>query len=373
VAASSASSAVTAGGTRRPEPVTQRLEPEGGPAVSGDDAARLASLRRAKLGALVQQQWGSGSQPRPASFAGGAALVDGSAAWVLIDDGDARRLGAALVWARRQGVDHLDVLVETAADPQAAGVVARRALEFTAPAAVWAVAGRDLTPAPPAPVPVLDPVPDGAAALAGVLVEHGADPVVEHGVLRGEVLGLEVARVVPGDGGWRIAAGVGRHDREARTEMHPGHDPLAALDQVVADVRAWRVPGVRAHPANTLARERWLRSVIVAHPELAGAGSLRPVAPATIRVDLRDGVPAPAVGIDADGDALVVVCSTGVDMDLVPSAADVRRRENPSARLVLVVPESDAYPVTRELAAALREPATIVAIPGDWVSLSAGS
>ncbi|MBO0692749.1 MAG: hypothetical protein J2P58_07620, partial [Acidimicrobiaceae bacterium] len=38
-------------------------------------------------------------------------------------------------------------------------------------------------------------------------------------------------------------------------------------------------------------------------------------------------------------------------------------------RLVLVVPDGDDYPVTRELAAALAEPAEVVVVPRDWATL----
>jgi hypothetical protein len=67
---------------------------------------------------------------------------------------------------------------------------------------------------------------------------------------------------------------------------------------------------------------------------------------------------------------VVVVCSVGIDLDLVPFAADARLAAGrPDARLVLVVPERDAHPVTRELATLLRVPAEIVAVPGEWRTL----
>jgi hypothetical protein len=61
-----------------------------------------------------------------------------------------------------------------------------------------------------------------------------------------------------------------------------------------------------------------------------------------------------------------VACSVGVDLDLVPAAADARLLHRPAARLVLVVPERDALPVTRDLASMLATPAELVAVPGDW-------
>jgi hypothetical protein len=202
-----------------------------------------------------------------------------------------------------------------------------------------------------------------------LLVAHGAEAVVEHGVLRGEVLGLEVARVVDGV----LQVGVGRHDRNARLDMRPGEDLGAALDETVAAVRERRRAGAARHPANTLARGRWLRSVVCASPGLAGAASLRAVAPPLPWFDLPEAGAAPCVGMGEDGSPVVVVCSTGVEIDLVPTAADCRRLYSPGASLVLVVPEGDDLPVTRSLAAALARPADVRTVSRDWESLSPAS
>jgi hypothetical protein len=73
-----------------------------------------------------------------------------------------------------------------------------------------------------------------------------------------------------------------------------------------------------------------------------------------------------------------VVCSAGVDLGLVPVAADARLGaaarlglEPGKLRLVLVMPAGDDHPVTRRLAAGLREPADIVTVPADWRGLPA--
>jgi hypothetical protein len=61
-----------------------------------------------------------------------------------------------------------------------------------------------------------------------------------------------------------------------------------------------------------------------------------------------------------------VACSVGIDLDLVPTAAEMRALHAPGARLVLAVPARDDHPVTRRIASRLREPAEIVALPDDW-------
>jgi hypothetical protein len=70
----------------------------------------------------------------------------------------------------------------------------------------------------------------------------------------------------------------------------------------------------------------------------------------------------------ATGPDAVLVCSVGVDLDLVPAAAEARLALASDARLLLVVPERDDHPVTRALAARLKQPAEVVAVSGDWRS-----
>jgi hypothetical protein len=320
---------------------------------------------------------------------GGATLFEGGTgrAWVLIDDGDSAGLGPALVWAGRHRAKVLEVLVDdgpappgavpgspTPAPPTpASGVIARRAAEWSAPPTIWRVEGHDLVLADPVRPPAPAPLPPDALRFAELLRSHGADPVVEHGVLRGEVLGLEVARVVARDRGWHLEVGVGRLDRSARAEMRPDEPDATAVDEVVGVVRTWRRSSAPRHPANMLSRERWLRAALVAHPALVAAVELHAVAPPLPRPGLRQGAAAPAVGVAADGSPMIVVCSTGVDVDLVPTAADVRSlRDGPGAstRLVLAVPQGDDYQVTRSLGAALRHPAEVVTVRRDWAALT---
>jgi hypothetical protein len=77
-------------------------------------------------------------------------------------------------------------------------------------------------------------------------------------------------------------------------------------------------------------------------------------------------VPACLVGEDADGRPVVVACSVGIDLDLVPTAAEIRQLHAPGARLLLAVPARDDHPVTRRIASRLRDAAEIVTLPDDW-------
>ncbi|MCU0267386.1 MAG: hypothetical protein MUF83_01935 [Acidimicrobiales bacterium] len=330
-------------------------------ALDPDQRSRLLA---AKLRALVESRVGVVAGARPVAFPGGAALVSGDTAWVLIEDRPQRALGPALAWAAQQGATRLHVLVD---DAGVAAALARRAATFTRAPDVWAVVGRALQEAPPAPVASRAVPPPAAFDLLQLLEEADVEVVVEHGEVRGEVLGLEIARIVVTEQGTaRVEVGVGRHDREAFTMLHGDLPPAEALRSVVETVRRHRRAGADAHPLNRLARERWLRRRLLDEPSLVGAVALRPEEGTVVRRSVKDVVPAVAVGDDTQGRPLVVVCSTGIDLDLVPTAADARLAHDPEARLLLVVPERDAHPVTRRLAAALRSPAELLAVPGDW-------
>jgi hypothetical protein len=293
-------------------------------------------------------------------FPGGAALRHDGTGWVLVDQHPAHSLGGVLAWATQRELSHVHVVSE-----EAAGVLARRAACFARSVEVWQVDGADLQPAAPARLVGATPS-ERALDLVGALGQAGLDIVIEHGEIRGEVLGLEVARVVVDEQDARIEVGVGRHDREAFALVHGDVPTADALAAVVDQVRAARRPGDLTHPLARLAPERWLRHEVLAAPALVGADRLDPLEPTVPRTDLRDPSPALAVGADPDGTPVVVACSVGVDLDLVPAAADGRLASIPDARLRLVVPVRDAHPVTRRLAAALHAPAEVVTVPDDF-------
>ncbi len=274
----------------------------------------------------------------------------------------ARSLGAVLAWSQREGIDDLHLIADHT------GVLARRAELFATPPTVWGIDGTTVVPAEAAPATVIATPPSEALDLVSLLVDAGVEIVIEHGDVRGEILGLEVARIVVDEQGPRIEVGVGRHDREAFTMVH-GNIPTAdALAVVVDSVRSQRGPGLEAckFPLGRMAAERWLRRLVIGEPELVGAAELSPAEPVLPRDSLNDIAPAVATGTSRDGEALVVVTSTGIDLDLVPAAADARLLHAPEARLVLVVPERDNHRVTQRLAAALTRPAEVVTVGDDF-------
>lgn len=331
------------------------------------DPDRRSALLASRLRTLAQSHWAVAEEARGGAFPEGASLSDGERCWVLVEEGAERRLGGALAVARRAGVSELHLIVT---DERAGAVVARRASTFAVPPQVWWAQGRELTAVVPAPA-AADPAPAPEAELYRPLLRGaGLDPVVEGGNLVGELLGLEVARVVVADDGSAHAeAGVGRFDREVGAMMFAELGEADALTRAVDIVARYRTPGAARHPLNQLVLERWLRAVVIAHPSVVGAGELRAVGSAQPRRNLTEEGVATAVGVDETGVEVVVCCSTGVYLDLVPTAADDRLTHAPGARLVLAVPERDAVAVTVDLASQLASPAEVVAVTGDWQHL----
>lgn len=257
-----------------------------------------------------------------------------------------RMAGPAMVWARRSGVDHLHLVAES----EHAGSLARRTADVGGLRIdVLEVDGTDLVPAVASaivPPPELD---REAWQLASIISEAGARAVDDHGRIVAEVAGLEVARIVQRDDQPpEIEVGVGEADRELHGLVHTSMSRDTAVRRAVAMVAAERRKG-SLHPLSRMARERWLRSLLLDDPTLIGADELDPVPPLRARSTVLGNVPVAAVGSRTDGSPIVVVCSTGIDLDVVPEATDYRRRHDPAAELIIVVPERDRHAITESL------------------------
>jgi hypothetical protein len=335
------------------------------PADPDASATRRSLLMGIKLRALVRDHLADAAVPEAQRFMPGAALQHGDEAWVLLDDRPAERLGAAIAWAVRAGATRLHVVSESGS-----GVLARRAGQFTMPITVWHADQRDLWPAVAEPLVPPAPVPEHHRPFAEQMIAGGAEVAEEHGVLAGEVRGLEVCRVVDDayTGDTRLEVGVGVHDREAFAMLHGDAPETESLARIVAAVAPHRRLDADPHPLNRLARERLLRADILDAPGRVEAQQLHTVAPPVPRRNLKDPVPCVAAGHDRHGRPLVVVCSTGVDLDLIPFAADARLAVDTalpalgSSRLIIVTPRRDRLKLSDEVAALLTQPAELLSL-----------
>jgi hypothetical protein len=331
---------------------------------------RRSRLLDIKLRALVAGHLGIEEIAQPDAFAPGAALIHDGEAWVLVDDRPGDRLGVALIWATRAAAGSLNVIVD-ADSAGAAATLARQAGAFTMPITVWSATGRSLRRAQAAPLPVSQAASAAHEELRELIVAGGATPLVEHGVLFGEVRGLEVCRVVddPHLRTVRLEVGVGAHDREAFQMMHGDVPTVESLARIVRVVELHRDIDASPHPLKRLAAERFIRWRIEQRPAAIGAIRIEPVAPPVPRPNLKDPTPCVAVGCDADDRALTVVCASGVDLNLVPFATDARLATaavepggSEAGRLVVVTPTRDRVAVIDELASLLRQPLELMSI-----------
>ena len=326
------------------------------------DPARRAQLNGVRLAALVDDQGipTAGATAPVGSIGAGAALLaaDGTA-WVLLADladrGPDRQLGAALAWAVRQDATALHVVVESGA-----GVLARRATWFRLPVRVSRLEGRALVAAEPESLPQSVTVPDAHRALSELIVAGGAVPVEESGVLSGEVDGLEVCRVVddPHTGEVRLEVGVGAHDRETFQLLHGDRPTVEALGDVVGSVIEHRRVRDAQHPLKQLAASRGLRARLIAAPDLVGLAELVAVDPPLPRSNVKDQVPCAALDRTA---GTLVVCTTGIDLDVVPWAGDAAASHH-AERCIIAAPERDVIDVQQRLAALLRVPTHFVGV-----------
>ncbi len=133
------------------------------------------------------------------------------------------------------------------------------------------------------------------------------------------------------------------------------------IDQVIAVRRRGGVP----HAINRLARERWLRADLTSDPSVVGCRSLEAIEPVHARPNLREQSTAPALGVGVGGERVLVVCGVGIDLELVPDAAELAEDHRPD-RVVLAVPPRDHLALLDALASLMPVPTEVVEVPTSW-------
>ena len=298
-------------------------------------------------------------------FGHAVGLVVDDVAWVLVTGRHERSLGPALMWSLRNNATSLKLL-----SSERAGELARIATHFDFAIEVFEVdaAGVARAAVPKSAEKIEVSVAD--EMFADFIKSAGAEVVREHGVISGEVCGLEVCRVVratdsgdlDGAGESELEIGVGAHDRETFKLLHGRTATIESLRKVIAEVAARRAVGAQVHPLNQLARERMLRHYVCQSPQLVGAKSLQVAQPPIARANLKDVVPCSAVGVSLTGEKMVVIFNIGVDPDVVSFGADARGQINGAADLVFAMPTRDIVPAVERVAQMLRRPARFVGV-----------
>jgi hypothetical protein len=345
------------------------------------DRERRASLLQGKLRVITATEVtdrAASDAMTPVPYFGGAALFDPITAqlFVLVEASTEDRdpldvdplgprpqrgwLGGAIVAATRISAAKLHLYADGhVLNPDDA----RRAARCSIPTRCWSVVGRDAK--------IIDPIKASAPATSedlpadeqqfiATIENNGALAVVENGVLRAEVLGLEVGRVVREAETDRphLEVGVGKHDRLAQSMMNSSADPGKTLREAVETVTKLRVPGAPSHPATTASRSRWLREMVIAQPDRFALETPIKRLPSTVPVDLKQsGVS--ALLATQQSRSVVVGCSVGVDLDAPTDLLDIAELEG-CETVILLVPDDHDIPAIRTLCASLTPTLTVV-------------
>lgn len=299
------------------------------------------------------------AEPTADPFPDGAVVADGDHLIVYRHVDAHLVIGPAMLSASKAGATKVSIMV---GDDETAPVLARHAAQLAVAPDVFVVDGTDIAPVAPADTtsaiaPSMDDIEMAQAAYGA----HDLETVVEAGIVRGELLGLEVSRVTDGI----IQVGVGRFDREAGAMLRGTAVSTDALADALEQVAPHRTSTALPHPLNRIGRERWLRALAVADPTLIGLSEIAPVETVAERINLLDPFVAAAIGVDSDGATALAVFAAGLDTTALSHVADLVARHRPD-RVVVAIPEADMLPALTRLYPLLALPTTVVGMSAPW-------
>lgn len=345
--------------------------------TTGRQRAQKARLEAVKLRALTAAQAGVSAEEVPPgpdadnpTAAVGLVVVDDRAYGLAEVVDDLGRLLHRLARLRRDDEPSPGGLT-VFAEADVAPVLARRvavlqAVGLMVDLEVLRVEGAEAMAVVPEKLVAPEPLSAEMWQQASVMADAGARVLDDNGRLVADVMGLEVARVTA-DG---LRIGVGEADRELQVYVNSHLEDSEALTQAANTVRSLRPQP--SHPLNRLARPRWLRSVLLDDPSLIDLPSLEPIPPLAANEGVFDTEPAAAYCPPTAGEiGVTVVCSVGVDLNLLPEALDYRERTDRDSRLILVVPERDQRLSVAPMQSLLAEPTLIEtrSIQAPWESV----
>jgi hypothetical protein len=323
--------------------------------VTDADTGRLAAV---KLRAIASAVGFNTSDATPQDFPFGAGLTHQHRGALYVTRDHIRTIGPTLLWMQKHHLTEVDLVIEGDA-----GIPARRAQALTCNLRVWQMLNGTLQPATPAPhLPKIQP-PDSHEQFVSLIQHCGADVVREHGILTGEVLGLEVCRVVDTPEGPKLEVGVGAIDRETFQLVHAHRSIEDSLTEVATFVTQHRMPGAPHHPLGKMAGERLLRHLILNNPQLINAKELQPAEPPLPRTSLRDHNPCVATGTNTENTPIVAVFTDTIDIDIIGFAIDAQLREHPHAHITISSYAGNLTPSLRSVAEAISQQTAFIELP----------
>ncbi len=198
-----------------------------------------------------------------------------------------------------------------------------------------------------------------------LLKASGCDVVQEHGVLKGEIKGLEVARVVINDEGQQVLqVGVGAYDQEAHKILDSQQTPEEKLFRVISQVMEYRNQKSEPHPLNRVARAKWMITEIVTSPKNFGLEEVQSLSMLEEVDTVTENHPAAAIGRTGAGSVLIVA-SSGIDLQTIPVAAGLLASTGAEEVWIALSPK-DRHPAIINSARYLKAPSRFIEINEPW-------
>ncbi len=315
------------------------------------------SLNRSKLRKIISEE--SRQEIDDLIDTSGNGLRGSSNLWILADKETPEEvLGASLLELTAHENLHLVIYFENLQDAQ---ISQRRSNALKPSPSIFFLSNGKASHVEPAPFDDRKPLESPPHEFEELCLKFGLEKVYEFGIWSGEILGLEVLRVVDDE----VQVGVGKLDREA-TSLISSDRPLSeVVSSAVEIVRLSRNSRSSMHPLSRLVRERWLRADAAANPEKYGAESLFFVEPPIERKSLREAAPAASLGIGDKGEKVLFIFSVGIDIRLIPFIADLILLESPD-RVEVVLPNKDILVPLEKSLQYLEIPLTIRGVVGGW-------
>ena len=171
-------------------------------------------------------------------------------------------------------------------------------------------------------------------------------------------MSIDRVRRCAGDDGVLLEVGVGANDREAFQMMHGDIPTVEALAVVVEAVADYRSPEARQHPLNRLGQERYLRwHLEEASPTSSAAARRHRRSRRCLAANLQGSDPVRRHRCRSRRRRHAVVCSVGVDLDLVGSSPMCRRP--PMHPVIVALPGARPVPIAQDLLGLLATPVDV--------------
>ena len=187
----------------------------------------------------------------------------------------------------------------------------------------------------------------------------------EHGKVKGELKGLQIAEVVTEPSGEsHLEVGVGTYDREAHKIVNYNEPVETTLARISQEVSKYRHKDSVVHPLNRVARSNWLIHEVMSANSEIGVTDMERVPSPVEAMDVSDSVPGSAIA-KKNNQVILLTAYTGADLEAVPVTAQLLN-SYPADEIWFLHPQKDDYSAIRRQAEHLKVPVSFITVPEPW-------